>query len=53
MLKPLVPKFCSVISVRSRDIAEKKTGPGEAEMDSNIVGPLIGPHVGPSYPQLY
>ena len=37
MLKPLVPKYRSSLTVRLRDIAEKKTGPREAETDSKYV----------------
>ena len=35
MLKPPVPKFCSDLSARFRDIAEK-TCPREAETDSRL-----------------
>ena len=36
MLTPLVPKFRADLSTRLKDIAEKKTGPREAETDSNV-----------------
>ena len=36
ILKPLVPKFRPDIPSRLKDIAEKKTGPREAETDASV-----------------